>query len=81
MWQNRLSNKILVTLATQGLLSPAMETIQYRKSRIREMKEEECTKKPRQESVLCEILYARYMEKCFTQTYKALYEDVMLVSL
>ena len=81
MWQNFLSNKIVVTLATQGLLSPAMETIQYKKVQNPGNERRRMYKKPRQESVLCDILYARYLEKCFTQTYKALYEDVMLVSL
>ena len=35
----------------------------------------------RQESGLCDISYARYSEKRFTQIYKALYGDAMLVSI
>ena len=45
------------------------------------MKEDKCTKKPRQESVLCDISYAIYSEKRFIQIYEALYGDAMLVSL
>ena len=35
-------------------------------------------KKPCQESGLCNSSYARYSEKLFTQTYKALYGDAIL---
>ena len=52
-----------------------MQTIQYRKSRIWEMKEDKyrlC-----QESGLCNMLDARYSEKRFTQIYKALYGNAM----
>ena len=38
-------------------------------------------KKPHQESGLCNISYARYLEKRITQIYKALYGGTMLVSL
>ena len=38
-------------------------------------------KSPRQDSGLCDISYARYSEKRFTQIYKALYGDAMFVSL
>ena len=38
-------------------------------------------KRTRQESGLCDISYARYSEKRFTQIYKALYGDAMFVSL
>ena len=34
-----------------------------------------------QESGICNSSYARYSEKRFTQTYKALYGDAMFVSL
>ena len=34
---------------------------------------------PRQDLGLCGFLFARYSEKCFTQIYKALYGDAMLV--
>ena len=37
-------------------------------------------KKPRQESSLCDISYARYSEKRFIQIFEALYGDAMLVS-
>ena len=56
-----------------------IQTIQYRKSRIWEMKEGKyrlC-----QESGLCNMLDARYSEKRFTQIYIALYGNAMLVSL
>ena len=51
-----------------------MQTSQYRKSRIWKMKNRwlEIYKKPRQESGLCDISYARYSEKKYTQIYKAL---------
>ena len=58
-----------------------LQTIQYRNSRIWEMKEDKKYKKPCQESGLCNISYARYLEKHFTQIYKALHGDAMLVSL
>ena len=45
------------------------------------MKEDKYTKMARQESDLCDISYARYSEKRFTQICKALYGDAMLVSL
>ena len=54
-----------------------MQTIQYRKSRFWEMKEDKyrlC-----QESGLCNMLDARYSEKRFTQIYKALYGNVMFI--
>ena len=53
-----------------------MQAIQYRKSRIWEIKEDKyrlC-----QESGLCNMLDARYSEKRFTQIYKALYGNAML---
>ena len=56
-----------------------MQTSRYRKSLIWEMKEDE--DKPRQGSGLCDNSYARYSEKRFTQIYKALCVDAMLVSL
>ena len=37
--------------------------------------------KPRQESGLCDISYATYSEKRFTQIYKALFGEAMFVSL
>ena len=37
--------------------------------------------KAHQESGLCNILYAKYSKKCFTQILKTLYEDAMLVSI
>ena len=58
-----------------------METFEYRKSRIWEMKEGKYTKKPCQESGLYNSSYARYSEKRFTGIYKALYGDAMFVSL
>ena len=48
-----------------------MQTIQYRKSKISEMKEDEYTKKPCQESDLCNISYAEIFGN-FTQIFKAL---------
>ena len=48
-----------------------MQTSQYRKFRIWEMKE----------SGLCNYSYARYLEKRFTQIYEALYGNALLVSL
>ena len=39
------------------------------------------SKRPRQESGLCDISYARYWEKRFTQIYKALCGGAMFVSL
>ena len=56
-----------------------MQTSRYRNSLIWEMKEDEY--KPRQGSGLCDNSYARYSEKRFTQIYKALCVDAMLVSL
>ena len=56
-----------------------MQTSRYRKSLIWEMKEVE--HKPRQGTGLCDNSYARYSEKRFTQIYKALCVDAMLVSL
>ena len=58
-----------------------MQTIQYRKSRNLENERIYINKKQRQESGLCDILYARYSGKCVTQIYKALYGDAMVVSL
>ena len=55
-----------------------METFQYRKSRIWEMKEDKYTKSL---PGLCNSSYARYSEKSFTQIYKALYGEAMFVSL
>ena len=55
-----------------------METFEYRKSRIWEMKEGKYTKKPCQESGLYNSSYARYSEKRFTEIYKA---DAMVMSL
>ena len=58
-----------------------MHTIQYRKSRIWEMKEDKYTK-GLSKTLVCAILHnARYSEKRCTQIYKALYGDTMLVSL
>ena len=37
--------------------------------------------RPCQESGVCDISYATYLEKPFTQIYKALYGDAMFVSL
>ena len=48
-----------------------MQTSQYRKFRIWEMKE----------SDLCNYSYARYLGKHFTQIYEALYGNALLVSL
>ena len=36
-------------------------------------------KTPCQDLVLCGFTFARYLEKCFTQIYRALYENAMLV--
>ena len=33
--------------------------------------------RPRQDSAQCNFSYARYLEKSFAQTYRALYGDVM----
>ena len=56
-----------------------MQTSQYRKFSIWKMKKKtkqkkklEIHKKPSQESGLCDISYARYSEKRYTQIYKAL---------
>ena len=57
-----------------------MQTFQYRKSRNWEM-EEVKFKKPCQEPGLCDISYARYSKKRFTQIYKALYGVATLVSI
>ena len=54
-----------------------LQTIQYGKSRIWKMKEDEYTI----ESGLCGISYARYSEKRFTQICKALSKDAILVSI
>jgi len=37
-------------------------------------------KHSRQDLCLCGYSFARYSEKCFTQVYRALYGDAMLVS-
>ena len=59
-----------------------METLQYRKSRIWEMKEDKCTTSLAKNQVYAIIrMHARYSEKRFTQIYKALYGDAMFVSL
>ena len=44
-------------------------------------KRRQMCKRPRQESGVCDISYARYSEKRFTQTYNALYGDAMFLSL
>ena len=36
-------------------------------------------KQPRQESGLCCFSFARYLQKCVTQIYRALYGDAMFV--
>ena len=38
-------------------------------------------KQPRQDLDLCGNSFARYLEKCSTQIYRALYEDAMLVPM
>ena len=58
-----------------------MHTIQYRESRIWEMKEDKYTKGLAKTQVCAMFHYARYSEKLSTQIYKALYGDTMLVSL
>ena len=47
-----------------------MQTEQYRKSRIGEMKEDKDTKSLAMNQVCAIIFYARYSEKCLTQIYK-----------
>ena len=37
-------------------------------------------KQPRQESGLCCFSFARYLQKCVTEIYRALYGDAMFVS-
>ena len=56
-----------------------MQTIQYRRSRIWEMKENKYTKSLAKNG-LCNISNARHSEKRFT-IYKALYGNAILVSL
>ena len=38
-------------------------------------------KQPRQDLDLCGNFFARYLEKCSTQIYRALYGDAMLVPM
>jgi len=75
-WFPKLSFSVITVMPSKI----KMQTIQYRKSRIWEIKEVKF-KKPCQESGLCDISYARYSKKRFTQIYKALYGDAMLVSV
>ena len=58
-----------------------MKTIQYRNSRIWEMKEDNYTKSLAKISGLCDIKYAKYSGKCYTQIHKTLQRDAILVSL
>ena len=59
-----------------------MQTIQHRKSRIWEMKEDNYTKSlAKIISGLCGIKYAKYSGKCYTQIHKTLNGDAILVSL
>ena len=59
-----------------------MQTIQYRKSRIWEMKEDNYTKSlAKIISGLCGIKYAKYSGKCYTQIHKTLHGDAILVWL
>ena len=59
-----------------------MQTIQYRKSRIWEMKEDNYRKSlAKIISRLCGIKYAKYSGKCYTQIHKTLHGDAILVSL
>ena len=58
-----------------------MQTIQYRKTRIWEMKEDNYTKSLAKISGLCDIKYAKYSGKCYTQIHKTLHGDAILVSL
>ena len=69
-------------LCSQGITPSKIkksETIQYRKSRIWEMKEDKYAKAS-PKSGLCDMT-CEIFGKYFTQIYKALYGDTMLVSL
>ena len=49
---------------------------------IQKVQNREMKQKPRQQSGLCDISYARYSDKRFTDFYtEALYGDAMLMSL
>ena len=57
-----------------------IETIQEsQKSRSWDMKDDWYKKQPRQDLDVCGYSFARYSEKSFTQIYRALYGDAMLV--
>ena len=58
-----------------------MQTTQYRQSRIWKMNEDKYTKSLAKNQVCAINSNARYSEKRFTQIYKALNGDAMLVSL
>ena len=58
-----------------------MQTSQYRKSRIWEMKEDKYTKSLAKNQVCAIIDMRDIRKKRFTQIYKALYGDAMMVSL
>ena len=58
-----------------------LQTIEYRKSRIWEIKEDKYAKGLGKNQVCAIFSYARCSEKRFTQIYKALYGDAMFVSL
>ena len=74
-WRSRANRQFSVFTVTPSKIE--LQTIQYRKSRIWKMKEDEYTK----ESGLCDISYARYSEKRLTQICKALSRDAILVSI
>ena len=74
-----MGTKFLVWTVTPWKIK--VQTIQYRKSRIWEMKEDEYTKSLYKNQVCAIFWKARYLEKRFTQIYKALYGNAMLVSL
>ena len=78
MWHGRKFKKFSVFSVTPSQIK--LQTIQNRKSQIWEMKEDKYTKSLAKNQV-CNISYVRYLEKGFTQIYKALYGDAMLVSL
>ena len=74
---------INTTLSVVFTVTPSkikMQTFKYRKCRMLEMKEDECTKCLAKNLVCAIFSYARYSEKRFTQIYKALNGDAMCVS-
>ena len=58
-----------------------IKTIQQNKVKNQRGKRRRTFKQSRKDSGLCDFSCGRYSKKCFTQIYKAMYEDAMFMSL